>query len=335
MLGIWNKHNSINRPDSDESVRDRCVDNMRDDSKGSCGENEWKEFCGCQAFNASMETRYQSQKTKCYKKESVATELFAKYKTEVDAQCPPIPDPHCNSKDRSECTSIPDKLCEGYIIEKLQRKQDLMRDLYNVTTPDGSDYALQENNNKCKFQVTDQGPIDVRGDGVDFDHYYDPPLVDSTNKDIKGYGESESSRLLKKFKSRHPSHSSDRVSYMNYYQNPIGEDVSATQREQNREVDPCDGSTYAPYLENSRVIPLTGSKDIPCSEPLLPWLQDGQSGDDRHYCKKQSEPCKNCGVLQDGDIYRGEEGGAIDGPNRVPVGKKSSHPIIGWDWDNV
>ena len=288
------------------------------------------DMISCNAFNASMEKWHLIQRKKCNEKEAAATELYTKYKKDIVSKCSPIPDPRCKAKDRNECSSIPDKLCEGQVVEELQRDQDLQRDLYNVTTPDGSDYTLRQDNNKCKYQFTENGPIYVHEDDkIDLDHYYDPPLMKSADKDIREYGESESRRLLNLYK--HSLSHPNIVSGFNYYLDPVGEDVSDIQRKKNQEVNPCDGSIYPPALENSRVIPQLvtkgKSKEIPCSEPLLPWLQGRQIGDDRHYCKEQEVPCKKCGILQDTDIYHA----VIDGPNRVPVGMKSSHIISSLD----
>jgi hypothetical protein len=296
-------------------------------------------FDKCKEFNASMEKWHLTQKKNCEKKEAAATTLFNKYKEDIVSKCSPIPDLRCEDESKAEgkaegkgCPPIPDKLCEGQIVEELQRDQDLHNDLYNVTRPGDSDYTLRSNNNKCKYQFTENGPIYVHEDGQgDLDNYYDPPLMESSDTDIREYGESESNRLLNKYK--HSLSHPNIVSGFNYYLDPVGEDVSDIQRKKNQEVNPCDGSIYPPALENSRVIPQLvtkgkskeKSKEIPCSEPLLPWLQGQQIGDDRHYCKEQEVPCKKCGILQDTDIYHA----TIDGPNRVPVGMRSSHQWMG------
>ena len=291
-----------------------------------CGVKQHKEFCSCQAFNASIHKENTFRMKKCRDKEAAATALFKENKAEIEAKCSPIPDTRCIAAGTPgiKCSPIPDKLCEGQIVEKMQRKQDRLNDLYNVTTPGGSNYKLKSDNNKCNYKSTEQGPIYVHEDTVDLDHYYTPPLDGSTNKDIKAYDESEASRLLQKYKLRH---SSDKVSDFNYYQNPIGDDVKVSAK--HSEINPCSESTH-PVLDNVRVIPLKDKdpdKDIPCSEPLLPWLQDGQIGDDRRYCKKQSKPCENCGILHDTDqIYH--DPSPIDGPNRVPAGIMKSSAFI-------
>ena len=59
------------------------------------------------------------------------------------------------------------------------------------------------------------------------------------------------------------------------------------------------------------------TKDIPCTEPSLPWLEDPSFKDKRlrPYCKSQREPCELCGKFSDDKIYQGD----IGGPNRVPA----------------
>jgi len=335
-------------------VRRDCLKALR--RKGApgkdCGVKQHKEFCACGSLNASITRDNKDRGDKCRKKEATETELLLKYKKEIEDKCPHIcrhtrcrdriNDPHCdrsNKVDENNCDKVPDKLCEGQIIEEMQRRQDMLDNLYNVTTPDGSDYTLQHNNKKCNYELTNSGPTYVHGDGVDQDHYYAAPLMKSINNDITEYDKSKLGEVLdhyekkdkyfRKYKSSHRGNQVSEMTDFDYSHNPVGEDVSDKQRATNQEVDPCNGPN-PPVFENSRVIPVAHEKDIPCSEPLMPWLQDGQLGDDRHYCKKQETPCKKCGVLQEGKIYYGEKDSDFDGPNRVSVGhKKSLHHGMG------
>ena len=230
---------------------------------------------------------------------------------------------------------------------------------------DISDYHdLKPNNQKCVYEVGFHGGEYEEIISEDLDNYYEAPIqnnydaserqtpeklkkmLDDYRKTLKGDATGSYKQSIDDFFKK--SDTSGKLTAQQY--GSIREwlefqrtDEQTKQFKQLGKIDKayhrCD-TPYARNKDNLRVnrpdIRLDGKVKsqnstipIPCSKPLLPWLEDPGDEDEynRKYCKPQTTPCENCGKFSDTPIYgyrydKPIDGelfhGPIDGPNRRP-----------------
>ena len=207
------------------------------------------------------------------------------------------------------------------------------------------------------YEVGLHGGHYVEVNREDLDNYYDAPLQDNPDIDPKHLGDPP--KLKKMLDTYNSSMKNDHKQDLDKYykasdEGTFDEDVLKNVRKDldaekdkylkdivkiDKAYHRCD-TPYALHKDSFRVNrpdirldeKLKGQNStipIPCSKPLLPWLEDPGDEDEnnRKYCKPQTTPCENCGKFSDTPIYgyrydKQIDGelfhGPFDGPNRTP-----------------
>lgn len=217
-----------------------------------------------------------------------------------------------------------------------------------------SDYHdLKPNNRKCIYGIGVHGGEYEEIDREDLDNYYDAPIskdtaIDATHKNdpqkLRKMLDIYNQRLKAKDSSGYTKNLNDfftksdtpgKVTQKDY--DSIREWLKTQKTDEQLKLGRIDkayhrcDTPYALHKDSWRVnrpdIRLDGKLKhqnskipIPCSKPLLPWLEDPGDEDEhnRTYCKPQTTPCEKCGAFSDTPIYgyMGDE--PIDGPNVTP-----------------